>query len=756
MNLIKSGATKEDFKPTQDLIINKQYSRKNTLTSNQSKINDALNNNTTNSLLKSFYGINSLMERKQSSNTKNILSLMRLKFDKHSSDLPAIREGNFMKNVNPAMNFNQMINKNQMNKFKNYRNNVNFNMMQGQKIIDSVQNKKDDLVNKKTINELDTLKSIEKKEKIVMKHSSVLETEKFDEEAEKKDLNIFSSIENIQIERQLERENEELTKEKDNLKSQMLILYKEVNSIRHKIDQITSEKKGIESTINRFQEKLNNFSKDFKENEKTTIQAKNRNLPLSSNERFIMEYNKKHLEFQKFKDNYQKKISQLDYEIAFFNSTLISQRSKIDNLEEKISNIDLEITQVRNTLLLYYHRLLSFGVDARSFGLHWVIIAIWKLESNVAINYLPFFFDRENSEYLFINAHLTIIYEKAKFWLYKLKEDLKNYNKNLNVLEINEAVKAKKVNSVIKKENKEKVGNIKSKYSVNNHYFDMYYKKVKENEEYKKQQMILNTEESETMIELDHTKNEQILNSIENGMIKKKSKIDRLRKNTDLFKSMNYNSSNNDIESKFSKNDSEKTSVAKKINLMLDNKLSFSELKQLKYNNNKKHLRTDLEGGKSMDYNSLKFNHESNKEILNKIFFKSIDYEKVLIKKTDMDSSRVRYISNIKLMNSLMKENQERTELIELKKLIDILFAFVNRIADLQIRIKNIEVNRINEENINVNYNEEVIKFILKGLFGEKFWKQEYSKIITLELNYKKSVLKCQLFEENNVTQKYE
>ena len=56
---------------------------------------------------------------------------------------------------------------------------------------------------------------------------------------------------------------------------------------------------------------------------------------------------------------------------------------------------------LKNKLLTYYHKILLEGRDTRSEGLCWVIKAIWNLESEVILSYLPNFLDENSIMFLF-------------------------------------------------------------------------------------------------------------------------------------------------------------------------------------------------------------------------------------------------------------------------------------------------------------------------------------------------------------------
>ena len=82
----------------------------------------------------------------------------------------------------------------------------------------------------------------------------------------------------------------------------------------------------------------------------------------------------------RIKDEYKSLVKKKD---------LIYQNLKL--IKEEKAKYIIELTAIRNELFVHYHRLLNEGKDTRNEGLSWIIKAIWNLEYNVLISYLPNF-----------------------------------------------------------------------------------------------------------------------------------------------------------------------------------------------------------------------------------------------------------------------------------------------------------------------------------------------------------------------------
>ena len=73
----------------------------------------------------------------------------------------------------------------------------------------------------------------------------------------------------------------------------------------------------------------------------------------------------------------------------------------IKDKEQSLNLLFHEEKQLKNNLLTHYHKLLYEGKDTRRDGLSWIIKAIWNLECEVILSYLPSFLDEESIKFLF-------------------------------------------------------------------------------------------------------------------------------------------------------------------------------------------------------------------------------------------------------------------------------------------------------------------------------------------------------------------
>ena len=131
----------------------------------------------------------------------------------------------------------------------------------------------------------------------------------------------------------------------------------------------------------------------------------------------------------KMRQKIRAKISELE-------DKKISLLEKIDICENELQKFKDIHNNIKDELLVHYHRLLAEGKDTRKEGLTWIILAIWKLKSNVLLSYLPKFLDKNIILFLFeYSSLLKTIKEtekKIQALAIKVKESKKNYQMALN------------------------------------------------------------------------------------------------------------------------------------------------------------------------------------------------------------------------------------------------------------------------------------------------------------------------------------
>ena len=325
------------------------------------------------------------------------------------------------------------IDQNLINKYQEYRNSVNFNIFMSTNII-----KKYNANNYEQGN----LQFIKNKNKT--KNEPI------------NNFNHFTSEENFQVEKQLEDENSNIIIKKDELKTKIKLLYKEIQQIRSKLNQLKFDKTYILNLIETKVKKIQSPDDKRHLTKKRTKKLK------PDQEQLVTELTQKNKQILEFKNSCEGTLNKIQEKISKLTIFLEDLQGKVLECEKSLQVLENEHEQIKSTLILYYLNLLSLGTDVRKTGLHWIIISIWKLDSNVIMSYMPSFFDTENVEFLFIKSHILLIQEKLEYWLYKSKQKINDFN--LKLMNI----------STFKKENLNKRKSFDEKFLSN------YYKEIDE------------------------------------------------------------------------------------------------------------------------------------------------------------------------------------------------------------------------------------------------------------------------------------
>ena len=117
-------------------------------------------------------------------------------------------------------------------------------------------------------------------------------------------------------------------------------------------------------------------------------------------------------------------ISDLENETVQFKIEKKEVRDAIEELQRKVKENNIELHEINKKLVLHYHELLIQGKDTREDGLSWLIIAIWNLDEEVVLSYLPEFLDELSVKYIFENSQRVME-------LRKLKEDEEIIRENI-------------------------------------------------------------------------------------------------------------------------------------------------------------------------------------------------------------------------------------------------------------------------------------------------------------------------------------
>lgn len=810
LNLVKSGAKSEDFQPinhNQEILNFKNVSKKGFTRFNSKKDN---NSNDPKSHSKKFDSnmnlvIDSIHNSQHSkeniiklneSDRKPVNSPTRVKVlnkmstktsanmitnDKRNSPFRNDSVEFFLKNVPRESNnsvINQMINRmgnnhnsikstigdsakmsiqdsipnlphvnlKQIQKFQRYRSNVNYNILNSNSQNPNYHQKHTSVL-------IDTFKPNKSKDQLESNEDiaiNEINNEEFNK-VKLSEFQAFSNIENMQIEKHLEHENQQLSKEKDFQSAKVLKLYKEINKTRDKINLVKSEKAYILHELEKKEKELQEIVDDnmeaTKTNSRKTGSKKNPKPTYSAKERLFLDINLRNQQFTKYKKEKLKEVEVIDELLEQFNKDLEKKHKRIKKAEKKQEVVENELFQIRNTLLLYYHRLLSMGTDVRGNGVQWIIISIWKLESNVVLNYLPMFFDKENCEYLFLKSHLNIILDKANYWLIKLKEQLRDYNKIL----LNHFFYGGSKQELIKKMKK-------INFKGQDHYLSNYYDKDKNKTKFATEDLLRedttigNKDINKKKISFNHksieSQDPKKNNRVENGAlntsnIKKEIRVSTLDINNkaDTNKrerlTVNYNNENNI--------DGDLIKLKKKHNN--SNSLNFDDNREIKetkpilnLNKNKLHNKALMESIQRPSQQQLIYNTKNFDNIQSTLF-----ETQLLNINEGKNTNNKHYISQIHQINEMMKRKKENSELANHIKLIKVVETLVFKLESILQRMKETEVRRISEENVNYHYEDQYLILMLKGIFGNNYWRKEYAKITSYEEIVKNSLIKCQL-----------
>ena len=226
----------------------------------------------------------------------------------------------------------------------------------------------------------------------------------------------------------------------ENLENELNKIYIQLNNTKNNLIKQNETKENLTKKIDELKldiEILNNF------NSLTCLDKKINNLINSENDsNKILE---RKLQLEKFLNEKNSKVNELKIININKLNEMIEEKNiinkNIENSNNSLNLLKLKYKEIKNQLLIHYHQILNEGKDTRNEGLVWVILKIWKLNSNVILDYLPKFLDEKSILFLFnyANGLLTldklnkILKEKLKDNKYLLENnDLNNDNNIFN------------------------------------------------------------------------------------------------------------------------------------------------------------------------------------------------------------------------------------------------------------------------------------------------------------------------------------
>lgn len=130
-------------------------------------------------------------------------------------------------------------------------------------------------------------------------------------------------------------------------------------------------------------------------------------------------------------------LKRLDNEISLCKFLKESYKQELEKYQYELELYKDKVYKYKTELEQHYHEVLNAGKDFREYGLTTLMIAIWKLESQVYMSALPDYLDKKLINYLFIKAHNEIELSKCE----KLLDYMKNLVNNFRGREYRETKK---------------------------------------------------------------------------------------------------------------------------------------------------------------------------------------------------------------------------------------------------------------------------------------------------------------------------
>jgi hypothetical protein len=231
----------------------------------------------------------------------------------------------------------------------------------------------------------------------------------------KNNINI-KRAENLANENLKENERKELVEEIQKYKSN-------INDCIIKIDEIQNDIMDKEAEL----EFLNNFEK-YTDNQNIkkydTLRFNRRNSRTT-------DVHKAMTQVQRDLDKRQRKIVHLMNSIEKYQISKSKLRDEIQNYKIRIDLLSDRLKEVKYLLMVHYHNLLKEGREARHEGLVWIFKAIWNLDCNIIMSFIPDFLDEKAIDYFFTAAQKDVELQKMKAKIDELKGKIKSSFDNL-------------------------------------------------------------------------------------------------------------------------------------------------------------------------------------------------------------------------------------------------------------------------------------------------------------------------------------
>lgn len=181
----------------------------------------------------------------------------------------------------------------------------------------------------------------------------------------------------------------------DKMKQERIQL-KEINDLKTKINSLKEEFNTKTMQINTWTQDIDNWNLELK-----VVQLVNDKMTVPPG--IIGSFTKK-----KKETNILRNLTNIEISIKTQKELIKQYTSDTKNIKASMKQLKIYLIKKQKYLLDYYHNILVEGKDTRTEGLSWVIKAIWNLDSDVQMKYLPTFLD-EKLSITYLTIHLKLI-----------------------------------------------------------------------------------------------------------------------------------------------------------------------------------------------------------------------------------------------------------------------------------------------------------------------------------------------------------
>lgn len=217
----------------------------------------------------------------------------------------------------------------------------------------------------------------------------------------------------------IEEEIETSKKNLNFLKEKHMNLSRNYENVNIKLNELKYEKEAHLNILEKYIRKYEEYVEEVDNNE-------NLNRRQNSNHKEKDEIKKE--DYLK-RTNLKKKVNKINDDIAVIKKEILISNFIKDSLMNDIHKVELQVKEKEkeiyekvDLLSKYYHLILEEGVEVMKTGLSWIILSIWKINSEVLLSKLPKHLDISIVKYLFLRAHKEIELMKTERLLLEIKD----------------------------------------------------------------------------------------------------------------------------------------------------------------------------------------------------------------------------------------------------------------------------------------------------------------------------------------------